>query len=193
MNLSQLALDNGYALLALGLLLEGETAVLLGTLAAHRGWLRLPVVFGMAFGIAWTLDQAMFWVGRWKGASVLASRRRLARAAVRARRWVRRYPHACVLGIRFAYGLRTAGPILIGATGLPPLQFALLSAVGALVWAALLCTAGWMFSHALERLLAHPGGVQMALLALLLGVILVVWLVRRRRQALAAASAQREA
>lgn len=183
MNLASLALEHGYLLLALGLVAEGETAALLGSVAAHRGWLELPMVFALAAGIAWTSDQILFWAGRWKGVALLARWRRVARAAVRARRMVQRYPHACVLGVRFAYGLRTAGPMLIGATGLPPLQFAGLSAVAAILWAGILCTLGWVFAQALESVLRYASGVQFALL----GVIAVLglsawWLARRRRQ-----------
>ncbi|WP_167784594.1 DedA family protein [Ramlibacter rhizophilus] len=184
MNLTELALDNGYLLLALGLVVEGETAVLLATLAAHRGWLQLPLVFGMAFAVAWLLDQSLYWLGRWKGVALLARWRRLARAAVRARRLVLRHPHASVIGVRFAYGLRTAGPMLIGASGLPAWQFALLSALAAALWAGILCTLGWVFAQALQQVLQYAQGVQLGLLALLVLAGLSAWWMARRRRRL---------
>ena len=73
MNVGDFAQAHGYALLALGLLFEGETAVLLASAAAHQGWLRLPAVFALAFGMAWMLDQTMFWLGRRRGAAMRLS------------------------------------------------------------------------------------------------------------------------
>ncbi|MBL0419972.1 VTT domain-containing protein [Ramlibacter sp. AW1] len=181
MNPGALLLEHGYAVLALGLLLEGETAVLLGGFAAHRGWLELPWVFALAVGLPWLSDQALFWLGRWKGAAVLVRWRRLARAAVRARRLVRRYPHACVLGVRFAYGMRTAGPLLIGASGLPPVQFALLSALAAVLWAGTYCTLGWVFAETLQRVLGHAREFQLALLGVMLTAAALAWWLARRR------------
>lgn len=188
MSAADLVATHGYAVLGLGLLLEGETAVMLGALAAHRGWLELPGVYALALALPWASDQVLFWLGRWRGAALLVRWRRLARAGVRARRLVRRYPHACVFGVRFAYGLRTAGPLLIGASGLPPLQFALLSALAAAAWAAAWCSVGWIFAEALGRVLGYATEVQMALLAvLLLGALTAGWLAQRRARARRAA------
>ncbi|MEJ7928946.1 VTT domain-containing protein [Ramlibacter sp. AN1015] len=182
MNFQQLLLEHGYWMLALGLLLEGETVLLLGAFGAQRGYFEPLAVFALGCAVAWSSDQTMFWLGRWKGVAVLARSRRLARAAVRARRLVRRWPHASVVGVRFAYGLRTAGPVLLGASGLPPLQFAVLSAVSAALWAGTFTTLGWVFSHALQQVLGYAAQAQLALLGLLVLAALAGWWFARRRK-----------
>ena len=48
LDLSSFVSSNGYALLVLGLVLEGETAVVLASVAAHRGWLQLGAVGAIA-------------------------------------------------------------------------------------------------------------------------------------------------
>lgn len=181
-SLQHLLATQGYAFLALGLVLEGETVVLLAGFAAHLGWMHLPAVIGLSAGATWLLDQGLFWVGRWKGEAVLSRWPRMAPAVGRAHRLIERYPHASVLGVRFAYGLRTVGPIVIGASGLPAIQYAALAAVAATLWAGLFATLGWYFGAAAERILAQAGRAQLGLLVLLgVGLLAAAWWRRRRR------------
>ena len=42
---------------------------------------------------------------------------------------------ALIIGIRFAYGLRIAGPIVIGMSSLAARRFLVFNAIGALIWA----------------------------------------------------------
>ncbi len=175
----------GYAFLVLGLVIEGETVVLLAGFAAHLGWMRLPVVIGIAAAVTWLMDQSMFWLGRWKGEAVLSRWPRMAASIGRAHGLIEQYPHASVIGVRFAYGLRTVGPIVIGASGLPAIQYAALSAVAASLWAALFASLGFYFGAAAEQVLARAGRAQLGLLALLAVAVLAGAWWRRRRAAAA--------
>ena len=57
----------GYLAVALGTLIEGETALIAGGVAAQRGLLELPLVMLAGFAGALVSDQAWFRVGeRWK-------------------------------------------------------------------------------------------------------------------------------
>jgi membrane protein DedA with SNARE-associated domain len=182
-SIQNLLATHGYAFLALGLVLEGETVVLLAGFAAHLGWMRLPFVIAIAAGVTWLLDQTLFWIGRWKGEAVLSRWPRLAASVGRAHRLIERYPHASVLGVRFAYGLRTVGPVVIGASGLPAIQYAALTAVAASLWAGLFATLGWYFGAAAERILAQAGRAQLGLLALLaVGLLSAAWWRRHPRR-----------
>jgi membrane protein DedA with SNARE-associated domain len=64
----------GYIAIAVGTFLEGETVLVMGGLAAHRGYLELPWV--MVWGFLGTLfgDQLYFYIGRIKGISFLEKR-----------------------------------------------------------------------------------------------------------------------
>lgn len=44
--------------------------------------------------------------------------------------------------MRFLYGLRLAGPIVIGSSGVTLLRFAALNMIGAAIWAVLVTGAG---------------------------------------------------
>jgi membrane protein DedA with SNARE-associated domain len=53
----------GYPALAVGVLLEGETFLIIGAFMAHRGYLDLPAVIGVAFLATLLADQFFFWLG----------------------------------------------------------------------------------------------------------------------------------
>jgi Uncharacterized membrane-associated protein len=46
-----------------------------------------------------------------------------------------------IVSVRFLYGLRIAGPVLIGMAGVAPWRFVLYNAIGAALWAPLVT--GW--------------------------------------------------
>ncbi|HMB24652.1 MAG TPA: hypothetical protein VKP08_17530, partial [Anaerolineales bacterium] len=57
----------GYPALVLGLLLEGETVLVLAAFMAHRGYLQLPWVILIGLIVTFASDQFFFWLGRTKG------------------------------------------------------------------------------------------------------------------------------
>ncbi|HSW16577.1 MAG TPA: DedA family protein [Ramlibacter sp.] len=185
-NLPQLISDYGYWVLFLGALLEGETVVILAGVSARLGLLDLRWVFVVAACGAFAGDQSLFWIGRGRGEAVAARLPRLAAFTTRANRLIARYPNALVVGLRFAYGLRTPLPILIGASGYPPLRFALLDAIGVTTWAATMCLVGWFFGNAAERALRQVQEAQVYVFAALVALGLAVWAwFRWRRRRLA--------
>jgi len=90
-----------------------------------------------------------------------------------------------IVGVRFMYGMRIAGPILLGTTQLPWHRFIGYNALGAVLWAGLVAGAGWLFGHAAERMLQgvehaeHWAGLFVVVAAAAFGL----WHWWRRRQA----------
>ena len=181
MTLSTLIETHGYWVLALGCLLEGETVLVLAGFAAHRGYLDPLAVVGIAALAGFSSDQFYFWLGRRHGAAVLARWPSVARQADRVHRLLERFHAAVIIGVRFAYGLRVAGPLLIGTTPLAGWHFALLNAAGALLWAVLIAGLGWVFGSAAEAALAQIRHLEGWLLLGLLAAGLLLWWVRRQR------------
>ena len=85
-----------------------------------------------------------------------------------------------IAAIGTAYGLRIAGPILLGTTRLSAARFALFNALGALLWAHLVALAGWFIGAAIAAWLGKLQRVEHWLaLAVVLGVL--PWLLHRAR------------
>jgi len=184
-SLPKLVADYGYLAVFVGTLLEGEAILLLAAYAAHRGYLSLPVVMAVAFFGATLGDQIFFFSGRFFGSGLM---RRLPMIRARAERinaLLLRYHAALIIGIRFAYGLRIAGPIVIGMSTLRARRFLVFNALGAMIWAPVIAGIGYLFGHALEWLFADLKEYEtIGLLALLLLFMLVsgvVHLARARR------------
>jgi membrane protein DedA with SNARE-associated domain len=181
MDLASLIETHGYWVLALGCLLEGETIVVLAGFAAHRGYLDPVAVIGLAWAMGFLADQLYFWLGRRHGPYILARWPVVRRQADRVHRMVERYHAAVIIGVRFAYGLRIAGPILIGTSPIPALRFALINAFAALLWATLFGGAGWLFANAAEAMLGELRQWEGRLLLALVAAGALAWTIRKLR------------
>jgi membrane protein DedA with SNARE-associated domain len=143
----------GYFAVAIGAFLEGETVLALAGLAAHRGYLDLPLVIIVAAIAGFAGDQLYFYLGRHQGARILArypdARHRADKFDAMLARW-----HApLIIGIRFMYGFRIVGPVLLGMGRVSHTTFALYNALGALLWAPLIAGLGFLFGEAIETVL----------------------------------------
>jgi membrane protein DedA with SNARE-associated domain len=189
-DIAALLAQYGLLVLAIGCLLEGETVLVLAGLATHEGMLHLPQVFIVAVVFGWLGDQIFFWLGRWKGDAILLRFPSWARQKPRLDKWIHKYHAPVIIMVRFMYGLRAAGPVLIGHSGLCPWKFALYNAIGALIWASIFITLGWVFGQAAENILSqinHWGHYVFYVGAVVILVIgFAIWLVNRRRAVRAA-------
>jgi membrane protein DedA with SNARE-associated domain len=81
--------------------------------------------------------------------------------------------------VRFAYGLRIAGPMLIGMSPVSAIQFALLNALGAVLWACIVGGVGWAFGQAAESALGNIRHLEKWLFLGVIAVAAIAWLVRK--------------
>jgi membrane protein DedA with SNARE-associated domain len=177
----------GYAATFAGTLVEGESLLILSGLAAHRGYLSLPVVILVGAAGGALGDVGFFLLGRHYGSQLVTRFPRFAPTADRVRSMIERHPSTAILAVRFLYGLRTAGPAIIGTTRVGFVKFTLLNALGALVWSACWAGAGYLAGRAAERLLGDLAHVERELFAVTLvlvfagAVALRVWRGRTQR------------
>ena len=177
----------GYIATLAGTLIEGESLLILSGLAAHRGYLSFPwVVLVGALGGA-IGDMAFFLFGRHYGSDLLARFPKFAPGAQRVHAMIERHPTSTILAVRFMYGLRTAGPAIIGTTRIAFLEFFVINAIGAVVWSAIWAGAGYVLGKAAERILGDLAKFERELfavvvVAILLGIVAFhVWRARERR------------
>jgi membrane protein DedA with SNARE-associated domain len=177
MTLPQLVAEHGYLAVFAGSLLEGETILILAGFAAHQGYLSLPWVMAVAFTGGTLGDQIFFYVGRRWGSALLSRLPRLERSAQRVRRLLLRHHAGLIVGVRFMYGLRIIGPIVIGMADVPAARFLAFNLIGAGIWSVAIAGAGFVFGQTLQGLLADAdryeglGAGLIILIALLVGVV----------------------
>ena len=172
----------GYIAVFIGTFLEGETILALAGFAAADGWLSLPKVIAIAVAGAFLGDQACFFLGRRYGARILASYPSLAAKAPRVQALLRRWDAPAVIVLRFCYGLRIAGPIIIGTCGISPWRLALFNFIGTLIWAPLIAGIGYIAGGAIQQWLGKFQHAQIALLMLLVLAAMIAWLLVQWRR-----------
>jgi len=143
----------GYAAVLVGAFLEGETILALAGLAAYRQYLDFRVVVAIALVAGFAGDQVYFWLGRRKGQQIL---RRFPNAQQRADRFdalLARWHAPLIVAIRFMYGFRIVGPVLLGMGRVPAWKFVVFNFIGAAIWAPLIAGLGYLFGNVIEALL----------------------------------------
>lgn len=143
MDVNQLISQYGYLALFIGCIAEGETFTLLGGVAAHEGLLHYGWVVAVAMAGGILGDTALFFLGRYYGSPILKKFKKHQKQIAKANRLIRRRPVLFVIGVRFMYGLRIIGPVIIGASKLKPQKFMLLNVIGAVLWAFIFVSLGY--------------------------------------------------
>jgi membrane protein DedA with SNARE-associated domain len=153
MDFAKLVAEHGYLITFLGALIEGETVLTLAGLAAHRGYLHLPALIALASLGSCIGDQVYFLIGRRYGKRLIARFPRFKPAVRRVDALVVRYAGVAVIAVRFLYGLRTVGPIAIGASRMPWHKFALFNVAGAIAWSAIWLMGGFLIGEMVHMLI----------------------------------------
>ncbi|WP_173061158.1 DedA family protein [Sulfurimicrobium lacus] len=171
----------GYFAVFAGTLLEGETILVAAGFAAHRGLLDWPVVVMVAIAGATLGDQLAFLVGRMKGEVLIQRFPALAQRKPRIHELLSRHDAIFILTVRFLYGLRIAGPLILGSSRVPLLRFSLLDLTGATLWAVVVSGAGYLFGFAINAVVPELKRIEEFILVGILVLGVVVWLWRRVR------------
>lgn len=176
----------GYWAVAIGAFLEGETILALAGLAAYRGYLDFRWVVLIALIAGFLGDQFYFFLGRYKGSAILARFPNWQERAHRFDAMLARWHAPLIICIRFMYGFRIVGPILLGMGRVPAWKFVLYNFIGAAIWAPLIAGLGYLFGSALEVILEDMKRYELwaALTIVAIGMAgVLVHLVRARRRA----------
>lgn len=143
----------GYLAVFVGAFLEGETILALAGLAASRGYLDFLLVTALALIAGFAGDQFYFYLGRRHGSAILA---RFPKARARAFQFdalLARWHAPLIVAIRFMYGFRLVGPVLLGMGRVPAWKFLVYNFIGAAIWAPLIAGLGYVFGAVVQGLL----------------------------------------
>lgn len=182
LDINNLLANYGYWAVFIGCLLEGETILILGGLAAHQTALHLPQVIAIAALGGMLGDQILFWVGRYFGPRLLPKLHRQQATIDRVTDLIERYPTASIFSVRFLYGMRLIGPLVIGASRLSPIRFSLINLLGAAVWATLFVMGGYWAGEALQTLFGNLKPYRLPIFAGVVVLAVAVALLRHYRK-----------
>lgn len=167
----------------LGLVLPGETALLVAGTVAAVGQASLPMVIVVAAAGAIVGDCIGYWIGRSVGPSVRRSR---PGRWVGERNWeradsvMRRRGAVSVVTGRWVGVLRALVPAVAGMIAMPFSKYLAYNVIGGIVWATGVSTFGYVAGATLgASTLAH---VSVGLMVVTVSTIVLSWLVRRVRR-----------
>lgn len=167
-----------------GFVVPGETAAVVGGVAASRGQTSLTLTLVVVVLAAVVGDSVGYEVGRVLGPRLLRTRvlaghqERLGDAQAFL---ARRGGLAVFLGRWIAF-FRAVMPALAGSAHMPYRRFLIWNALGGLVWGVTFVLVGYLAGNSYERIAARLGrGVAVAVaVVVVLGI--AVWLVRRHQR-----------
>jgi membrane-associated protein len=167
-----------------GLVVPGETAIVVGGVVAERGEVALPALIGLVWVAAVGGDVVSFLIGRRFGRPFLeahGARLRIRPDHVeRVERMFDRHGGKAILVGRFVGIMRALTPFLAGASRFPLRRFVPYTAVGALGWATAFTLVGYGFSESFES--AGEDATRIALAgALVVAAVMLVLAVRSGR------------
>jgi phosphatidylglycerol lysyltransferase len=148
-----LLLKYGYALLFLGVAVEGEAFLVAAALLVHRGYFQLPIVVAVAVAANTAADLLYYVAARARGKEWLERRYGKSPHYRRVVLGLERHGRLLLLGSRFAFGFRILIPAACGALGMPPGTFLPLVVLAGAVWAAPTALLAYYAGGAIESVL----------------------------------------
>ena len=175
------------AIESMGIPLPGETALITAAAFAATGDLS-PIGVAIAAIIGTMVGgTGGYWLGRWRGKSLLARYGHWLwlneRRVERAESYFRRHGMKTVFFGRYIVLLRIIGSLLAGVMRMPFLRFSLVNLAGGTTWAVTFTILGYLFGENLPRLHRHLGEAALVVTVVAIGAGIIYW-TRVRRQAI---------
>lgn len=146
--------QNAYWLVYAGTVMEGETALLLGSLAASQGVVKLVWVIVAAFAGATTGDQISYQLFRRFGPGMVSRNETLKRRSEKARRLLKGHPVKFIIISRFFWGLRSACMLALAASDVPSRVFVPANLFACALWSVIIGSLGYVFSSWVTRIIS---------------------------------------
>ena len=141
----------GYLLVFLGSLIEGDATLLTAAFLAHQGYLNFAGVLAVAALSSTLANEVVYHLARSRSRNYFERKVASHPKYGRVQAWIQRRSVVLLVCSRYIYGFRLAVPAACGMTGMPPVKFSILNAIGAAVWVVPLGYLGYAFGSVLER------------------------------------------
>jgi membrane protein DedA with SNARE-associated domain/membrane-associated phospholipid phosphatase len=165
-----------------GLVAPGETAMLLGGLVAGQGQIDVVTMIAIAWAAAVAGDMTSFFLGRRLGRAFLVRHGPKIQITEPRLRHVEAFfdkhgGKAILIG-RFVGLVRAIAPFLAGSSGMPLRRFVPYDVVGAGLWSSSFIVLGYIFWQSFSQLVDYAKKGALALGAVIVLVVAIVWAVR---------------
>ncbi len=169
--------------LFVGFVIPGETAAIIGGVAASLGHASLPIMYAVVILAAILGDTVGYEIGRHLGTRVLQSRAlsgRTQRLESARDLLARRGGTAVFLG-RFVAFFRATMPALAGTAEMRYRKFLAYNAAGGIIWGSACVTIGYLAGTSYARVAQTFGRDTALAAAAIVVVVIIVWRVRKHR------------
>jgi len=181
--IQQLIAQYGYWLMAFGAIVEGETFLVAGGVAAQQGILHLPGLIALALVGSALHDNSLFWLGRLGGKKILQKKPDFHKKVDKGLKLFDKYGVLLIIALRFAYGFRTMIPTVLGMSQINAKKFFFYDLLGGLIWSSVFIIGGYWFGKAIDvfvKDLSHYSAwgfraVAIAILMILLALGIYFW------------------
>ena len=187
--LHDLILTYGYWLMAFGALIEGETFLIAGGIAAQQGILDPVILILFALFGSMIHDFAFFFIGRFFGQNYLDKKPQFHAKADAVLDLLDKYGVWLIIGLRYAYGLRTIIPTALGLSHISSQRFIFFDLIGGILWSCTFVLGGYFLGKAFEQFLhtlTHYENMIWAFLSIAVIVVVIAsgaWLwIRQKRK-----------
>ena len=148
-------MNYGYLAIFIGSLFEGETILIIGGLAVHQGFLKLPLVFLCSLVGTLISDNFFFLLGRYKGHQLVSKYPFFNKLTAVSEKMSGRSGPFLAFAMRFMYGFRHLMPFSLGMSAIKTKVFSFFNFLGGLSWVLVVGLAGFFFGNVLEIFFGH--------------------------------------
>jgi membrane protein DedA with SNARE-associated domain/membrane-associated phospholipid phosphatase len=170
----------------IGLVVPGETVMLLGGAVAGQGAIDIYLLIAIAWFAAWLGDTTSFFLGRKLGRDfVLDHGPKVGISHERFEKvedYFGRHGGKTIFIGRFISLVRAFAPFIAGSSGMQYRAFVPYSILGTGLWATAHILVGYFFSRSIETAGKYAAKGAFALATLIVIVVAIVWLYRRLRE-----------
>jgi membrane protein DedA with SNARE-associated domain len=167
----------GYWAVLAGTFFEGETVLILAGFASHQGYLDLPYVVIMALIGSFAGDQFFFRLGRQQKRIWFIKGPAWEARGEKAKRLLEKNQVLIILLSRFLYGMRMLLPYFIGLSRVKASRFVLLDFIGALIWAIMIGSLGYLFGNVVTLVMGDIKKYELTIIIMVIGLGLCVWII----------------
>ncbi len=174
----------GYGLMLIGALIEGETFLIAGGIAAHQGLLHLPGLIALAFIGSIIHDYTCFFIGRYAGTWLLKRFPKIAAKIQFVFRLSEKYGVGLIIISRYAYGFRIIIPVILGMSRIKTYRFLIFNAIGGILWSMTFILGGYYIGKALMQFidsswLSNPLSWLIILIVIIIVIAIISWSITR--------------